>query len=80
MGLTLLRSKMSSLYLSPIKSFSNAGAVKGEIWFGKRPVLCSILGGICTVSCYCSLLSIMAVSIDRYVHICRSQACLNARV
>ena len=74
-----LRKNLDS-FKRAVNSFSIAGAVKGEIWFAKRPILCSILGGICTVSCYCSLLSIMAVSIDRYVHICRSQACLNTCV
>ena len=53
------------------------GIIKGEIWFATRPALCSAIGSVCWVSCFCSLLSIMVISIDRYVHICKSQVCRN---
>ena len=49
------------------------GIVKGELWFEYRPRLCTAVASICVMSCFCSLLSIMAISINRYVHICKNQ-------
>ena len=49
------------------------GIIKGEAWFEERPLLCSIVGVMCVETCLCSLLSIMLISIDRYVHICKYQ-------
>ena len=50
-----------------------SGIIKGEVWFEQRPILCSVIGAMCVESCVCSLLSIMCISIDRYVHICKNQ-------
>uniref|UniRef100_A0A1I8HM29 G_PROTEIN_RECEP_F1_2 domain-containing protein n=1 Tax=Macrostomum lignano TaxID=282301 RepID=A0A1I8HM29_9PLAT len=48
--------------------------LKGEIYFMERRGLCLFVASICLVSCYCSLLSIAAIAINRYIHICRSSA------
>ena len=48
------------------------GMINGQGWFEQRPVLCSIIGTMCVEFYFCSLLSIMAISIDRYVHICKN--------
>ncbi|XP_071797026.1 melatonin receptor type 1B-B-like [Asterias amurensis] len=37
-----------------------------------RPALCDFFGFLCTTSCTCSLWSIMAISINRYVCICHN--------
>ena len=54
------------------KTLYYLGMINGQAWFEQRPVLCSIIGTMCVESCFCSLLSIMAISIDRYVHICKN--------
>ena len=50
-----------------------SGIVKGELWFEYHPRLCTAVASICVVSCLCSLASIMAISINRYIHICKNQ-------
>ncbi len=51
-----------------------AGVVHGELWFElHHPTLCRVIASVCTASCFCSLMSIMAISINRYVHICHHQ-------
>ncbi len=47
--------------------------VYGREWFdnsGGAGGLCKIIGFICTVSCIVSMLTITAISINRYIHIC----------
>ena len=39
----------------------------------KRPLLCEIVASICLFTCFCSLLSIGAISFNRYVHICHNE-------
>ncbi len=38
--------------------------------FYKRPILCEILGVICVTSCSCSLWTIAAIALNRYICIC----------
>ena len=42
--------------------------------FWNRPALCDFFGFLCTTSCTCSLWSITAISINRYVCICHNSA------
>ena len=50
--------------------FSFSGMVKGETWFMERPALCVFTAWLCLVSCFCSLLSIGFIALNRYIHIC----------
>lgn len=50
-----------------------SGVFKGERYFVENPVLCEIVASVCLTSCFCSLLSIGAISFNRYVHICHQQ-------
>ena len=50
--------------------FSIAGAIVGPTFFQGQVVLCHIIGSVCLVSCVCSLYSIAAISINRYVLLC----------
>jgi hypothetical protein len=47
--------------------------VLGEGWFAVRPAICEAVASICLTSCFCSLLSIGAVSFNRYIHICHNE-------
>ena len=49
------------------------GIVKGEGWFIIRPAICEAVASICLTSCFCSLMSIGAVSFNRYIHICHNE-------
>lgn len=51
-----------------------AGITLGEEWFVKRPAMCETVASICLTSCFCSLLSIGAVSFNRFIHICHNNA------
>ncbi|KAK3581246.1 hypothetical protein CHS0354_032967 [Potamilus streckersoni] len=48
--------------------------LEGEPFFNSVPFLCQIVGSICTISCVGSLMSIGALSLNRYIHICHSEA------
>lgn len=50
------------------------GISLGEIWFIRRKAICEAVASICLTSCFCSLLSIGAVSFNRFVHICHNEA------
>ncbi len=50
--------------------FSIAGVFAGHQWFLDRPGLCHLIGAVCLVSCVCSLWSIAAISVNRYVLLC----------
>uniref|UniRef100_A0A1I8F620 G_PROTEIN_RECEP_F1_2 domain-containing protein n=1 Tax=Macrostomum lignano TaxID=282301 RepID=A0A1I8F620_9PLAT len=36
----------------------------------QRPALCIFVASLCLTACYCSLLSLGAIAINRYIHIC----------
>ncbi len=48
--------------------FNNFNSV-GVFFYGK-PILCEMLGSICIISCCCSVWSVAAIAINRYVCIC----------
>ena len=50
--------------------FLLAGIAHGENWFGDKAALCEFVASTCLTSCLCSLLSIGAISLNRYIHIC----------
>ncbi|XP_064608144.1 melatonin receptor type 1B-like [Liolophura sinensis] len=56
-----------------VDPFSIIGFVLGEVYFEDKPALCELVACICLTSCFCSLLSIGAISINRYIHICHHQ-------
>ncbi|ELT94145.1 hypothetical protein CAPTEDRAFT_64190, partial [Capitella teleta] len=56
---------------SVVDPFSVAGVLVGHQWFLDRHVLCHAIGSICLVSCVCSLWSIAAISVNRFVLLCR---------
>ena len=63
----------SLLYkLLPGSCVSLTGIIKGEAWFSDKPALCELVASVCLTSCFCSLLSIGAISFNRYIHICQS--------
>lgn len=53
---------------------SVAGVFLKHDYFLKRPILCHAIGSICLISCVCSLWSIGAISLNRYVRICKSNS------
>ena len=50
-----------------------SGVIYGEVWFMSRFILCEAVASICLTSCFCSLLTIGAISFNRYIHICHNQ-------
>ncbi|XP_064653311.1 melatonin receptor type 1C-like [Lineus longissimus] len=53
-----------------IDPFSVVGALTGEEFFLLRPALCDFIGCTCVTTCMCSIYSIAAISVQRYIHIC----------
>ncbi|XP_038064613.1 melatonin receptor type 1B-A-like [Patiria miniata] len=64
---------VADLCVSALIQFATVDALLklGEI-FWNRPALCNFFGFLCTTSCTCSLWSITAISINRYVCICHN--------
>ncbi len=56
---------------SEILSFP--GVIKGEMWFETHAALCDVISVVCVTSCLCSLWSIAAISVNRFIHICKSE-------
>ena len=54
-----------------VDPFSIAGVFIGHQWFLDRIVLCHFIGSVCLVSCVCSLWSIAAISLNRYILLCQ---------
>ncbi len=50
--------------------FSLIGVHTKGVYFVDKPILCEFLGVICITSCACSLWSIAAIAINRYICIC----------
>ena len=65
--------KMFSFLSGFVDPFSIAGVFTGHQWFLDRIVLCHVIGSVCLVSCVCSLWSIAAISVNRYILLCRQQ-------
>ena len=61
---------VADLHVTAIISPSIITAVLRPNVFIKYPVLCEVLAVICFVSCFCSVWSICAISLNRYVAIC----------
>ena len=57
-------------FTSPLTS---TGMVKGEQWFDNKSSLCEFVAWLCLMSCYCSLLTIGAIALNRYVYICKNR-------
>ncbi|XP_064621102.1 melatonin receptor type 1B-B-like [Lineus longissimus] len=56
-----------SCFVDPM---SIVGVIKGEAFFHYQPILCELIASVCLTACFCSLLSIGAISLNRYIHIC----------
>ena len=56
-----------------VNPFSIAGVMVGHEWFLQNSGLCHLIGSICLVSCVCSLWSIAAISLNRYVLLCQQR-------
>ena len=52
-----------------INPFSVVGVLYGN-FFAKYPSICETVGAICIISCTCSVWSIAAISLNRYIAIC----------
>lgn len=48
------------------------GVLTGEKWFSDRLWLCETVASICLTSCFCSLLTIGTISVNRYINICHN--------
>ncbi|XP_074651543.1 melatonin receptor type 1B-B-like [Tubulanus polymorphus] len=55
-----------------VDPFSTIGILQGEFFFYDKPWLCEFIASLCLTSCFCSLLSIGAISFNRYIHICHN--------
>ena len=51
-------------------AFLFVGMVFGKRWFDDDNIVCKTVGFVCTVSCLVSMLTIVMISINRYIHIC----------
>ncbi|XP_076448660.1 melatonin receptor type 1B-A-like [Babylonia areolata] len=61
----------SDLYVTLIADpLSVVGKTLGWRFFADHPELCKAVGGLCTVSCVASLMTLSAVSVNRYILIC----------
>ncbi|XP_064621987.1 melatonin receptor type 1B-like [Lineus longissimus] len=58
---------------SLVDPMSIAGVVLGPKYFNDRPALCKAIGSLCLASCVCSLYSIAAISLNRYILICKNE-------
>ncbi|CAH1783573.1 unnamed protein product [Owenia fusiformis] len=56
-----------------VDPMSIMGVIVGDDFFNENTTLCHFVGSICVTSCVCSLWSITAISINRYVLICKNQ-------
>ncbi|XP_022093694.1 melatonin receptor type 1B-A-like [Acanthaster planci] len=66
---------VADLCVSALIQFATVDALlKLGATFRNRPALCDFFGFLCTTSCTCSLWSITAISINRYVCICHNSA------
>ncbi|CAH1776621.1 unnamed protein product [Owenia fusiformis] len=54
-----------------VNAFFIAGAFLGEKWFLDRKALCDIVSFFCLSACLCSLATVAAIAVNRYVCICR---------
>ncbi len=54
-----------------VDPFSIAGVFVGPEFWETYDGLCHLVGSICLISCVCSLWSIAAISLNRYILICR---------
>ncbi|XP_076089883.1 melatonin receptor type 1B-A-like [Mytilus galloprovincialis] len=62
---------ISDMYVTLIADpMSIVGKIEGRPFFLQYPVLCEIIGKICTMSCISSLGSITFLSLNRYILIC----------
>ncbi|WAR07884.1 MTR1A-like protein [Mya arenaria] len=62
---------ISDLYVTVVADpMSLIAKLEGEEFFGSVPGLCKVVASICTISCVTSLMTIAAMSLNRYVFIC----------
>ena len=54
-----------------VDPFSIAGVFIGKDFFLEYHGLCHVIGSVCLISCVCSLWSIAAISVNRFVMLCR---------
>ncbi|XP_052778503.1 melatonin receptor type 1A-like [Mya arenaria] len=58
------------IYCFIFNCVSISAKLEGEEFFGSVPGLCKVVASICTISCVTSLMTIAAMSLNRYVYIC----------
>ncbi|XP_063432392.1 melatonin receptor type 1B-A-like [Mytilus trossulus] len=64
---------ISDMYVTMVADpMSVVGKIEGRPFFMKYPILCDIIGKMCTVSCIVSLGSITLLSFNRYILICHN--------
>ena len=56
-----------------VDSLVVTSALVGRKYFLERWALCEFLGAVCSIGCFLSVLNAMAISINRYVCICKNQ-------
>ena len=56
-----------------VDSMVVTSALVGRKYFLERWVLCEFLGAVCCTGCFLSVITVMAISINRYVCICKNQ-------
>ncbi|PIK48217.1 putative melatonin receptor type 1C [Apostichopus japonicus] len=62
---------VADLFVSAfINYFGIIGVLTHGEYFHKKPFLCELIGIVCITSCSCSLWSVAAISLNRYVAIC----------
>ncbi|XP_054748060.2 melatonin receptor type 1C-like [Lytechinus pictus] len=62
---------IADLYVSTfINAFALVGLFKGETYFTSHHPLCNFIGATCIICCVCSLWSIAAIAVNRYIAIC----------
>ncbi|CAC5401053.1 unnamed protein product [Mytilus coruscus] len=64
---------ISDMYVTLVADpMSVVGKVEGRLFFMQYPILCDIIGKMCTISCIVSLGSITFLSFNRYILICHN--------
>ncbi|XP_002742189.1 melatonin receptor type 1B-like [Saccoglossus kowalevskii] len=51
--------------------FSVIGVIRSHHYFSNKSALCETIASVCVIACIASLWNIMAISINRYIYICK---------
>ncbi|XP_045165923.1 melatonin receptor type 1B-A-like [Mercenaria mercenaria] len=70
-GIFIVNLASSDLYVTAVADpMSILAKIEGEEFFDRIPGLCQAVASLCTISCVASLMTIAAMSFNRYVFIC----------